>query len=92
MVKSYPKRLETLWEKEKLPITSNFSFSHSVFKRLVLQTCKKSGLVWEKVKQNRYILVSFYNVGPGWLKLIGLVNWELLVNPFPNDKFYICPN
>ena len=25
-------------------ITSNFSFSHSVFKRLVLQTCKKKGL------------------------------------------------
>ena len=32
------------WEKEKLLLTSNFSFSHSVFKRLVLQTCKKQGL------------------------------------------------
>ena len=29
------KRVETLWKKEKLPVTSNFSFSHSVFKRLV---------------------------------------------------------
>ena len=27
-----------LWEKEKLLVTSNFSFSHSVFKRHVLQT------------------------------------------------------
>ena len=27
---------KTLWEKEKLLVTSNFSFSHSVFKRLVL--------------------------------------------------------
>ena len=27
-----------------------FSFSHSVFSRLVLQTCKKTGLVWERVK------------------------------------------
>ena len=26
--------LKTLWEKEKLLVTSNFSFSHSVFKRL----------------------------------------------------------
>ena len=39
-----------LWEKEKLLVTSNFSFSHSVLKRLVLQTPKKPGLVWERVK------------------------------------------
>ena len=35
---------KTLWEKEKLLVTSNFSFSHSVFKRLVMQTCKNQGL------------------------------------------------
>ena len=29
---------------------SNFSFSHSVFKRLVQQTHKKPGLVCERVK------------------------------------------
>ena len=29
---------KTMWEKGKLLVTSNFSFSHSVFKRLVLQT------------------------------------------------------
>ena len=29
---------------------SNFSFSHSVFKRLVLQTPEKPGCVWERVK------------------------------------------
>ena len=32
------------WEKEKLLITSNFSFFHSVFKRLVLQTGENKGL------------------------------------------------
>ena len=32
------------WEKEKLLITSNFSLSYSVFKRLVLQTRKNQGL------------------------------------------------
>ena len=31
-------------EKEELLVTSNFSFSHSVFKRLVLQTSKNKGL------------------------------------------------
>ena len=32
------------WEKEKLLVKSNFSFSHSVFKRLVLQTHKNHSL------------------------------------------------
>ena len=32
---NYPNRRKTLWEKEKLLVTSNFSFSYSVFKRLV---------------------------------------------------------
>ena len=31
-------------EKEKLLVTSNFSFSHGVLKRLVLQTRKNQGL------------------------------------------------
>ena len=35
---------KTLWEKEKLLVTSNFSFSHCVFKRLALQTFKIQGL------------------------------------------------
>ena len=36
--------LKTLCEKEKLLVMSNFSFSHSVFKRLVLQTRENQGL------------------------------------------------
>ena len=44
LAKSYLNGYKTLWEKEKLLIRSNFSFSHSVFKRLVLQTCKNQGL------------------------------------------------
>ena len=44
MAEHSPNRLKTLWEKEKLLVTSNFSFSHSVFKRLVLQTRKNQGL------------------------------------------------
>ena len=33
-----------MWGKEKLLVTSNFSFSNSVFKRPVLQTRKNQGL------------------------------------------------
>ena len=35
---------KTMWEREKLLVTSNFSFSHSVFKGLVMQTRKNQGL------------------------------------------------
>ena len=45
MAESSPKGLKTLWEKEKLLVTSNFSFSHSVFKIVVLQTRKNQGLL-----------------------------------------------
>ena len=44
MAESSLKRLKMLWEKEKLLVTSNFSFSHSVFQRLLLQTRKNQGL------------------------------------------------
>ena len=49
MAENSSKGWKTLWEKEKLLAASNFSFSHSVFERFVLQTHKK-GLVWERVK------------------------------------------
>ena len=44
IAESSPNRLKTLWEKEKLLVMSNFSFSRSVFKRPVLQTRKNQGL------------------------------------------------
>ena len=39
-------------EKEKMFIMSNFSFSDSVFKRLVLQTCKNKGLFGKGLNTN----------------------------------------
>ena len=33
-----------MWETDKLLVMSNFSFSCSVLKKLVLQTCKNQGL------------------------------------------------
>ena len=43
MAESFPNKKKTLWEKKKLLITSNFSCSLSVFKKLVLQRCKNQG-------------------------------------------------
>ena len=39
---------------EKLLVTSNFSFSHSVFKRLVSQAGSKGVIVWEWVEDNNF--------------------------------------
>ena len=44
MVESSLNGQKTLWEKEKLLVMSNFSFSHSVFSRPVLHTRKNQGL------------------------------------------------
>ena len=49
LAENSPNLKKTLWEKEKLLIMSNFSFSHSVFKKLVLQTYLKPRFVWERV-------------------------------------------
>ena len=42
---------------EKLLVTSNFSFSRRVFKRLVLQTCKNQGLFGKGVCNGRSLLL-----------------------------------
>ena len=47
-----------LREKEKLLVTSNFSFSYSVFQRLVLQTHQKQGLFGKRVRKDNIPLVS----------------------------------
>ena len=44
MAESSPSGLKTLWKKEKSLVTSNFAFSHSVFKRLLLQTRRSHSL------------------------------------------------
>ena len=44
MAESSSNGKKTLWEKEKLLVTSNFFFSHSVFKRLLQHTSKNKGL------------------------------------------------
>ena len=49
MMARFLKTLEMLLEKEKLLVTSNFSFSHRVFERLVPETRKNKGLFVEGV-------------------------------------------
>ena len=53
MAENYPNGKKTLWEKDKLLVTSKLSFSHSVFKRFVLQTCKNQGLFGKELNKSR---------------------------------------
>ena len=58
--------IKTLWEEEKLLVMSNFSFSHSVFKRLVLQTRKNQGLFGKGITDYQ---TANFKPGPNWKKL-----------------------
>ena len=49
MVESSLHGLKTLWEKEKLFVTINFSFFRRVFKRLLLQTHKNQALLRKRL-------------------------------------------
>ena len=53
MAENSQKGKKTLRGKEKLLITSNFSFSHSVFKRTEFQTRKWKGLFGKEVTGNK---------------------------------------
>ena len=70
------------WEKEKLLVTSNFSFSHSVFKRFVSQGCQKVSLCGNGlIKKLDMILIQTNdrlvskawatNCAIGWLVVLG---------------------
>ena len=50
MTEGSAKGKRTLSEKEKLLVTRNFSFSLSVFKRLVLLSCRNQGLFGKGIK------------------------------------------
>ena len=70
MAESFSRGYKTLWEKEKLLIMSNFSFSHSVFKRLLLQIRKNQGLFGKGLKvcfsYNYLYLLTLSLTSPGF--------------------------
>ena len=55
-----PNGYKTLWETEKLLATSNSSFSHSVFKRLVQQSGKTQGLFGKGLRQVETISCNMF--------------------------------
>ena len=96
MMESSPKGSKTLREKEKLLDTSNFSFSLSVFKRLVLHTHKNKGLfgkglkkkpsedIWEKEKMLVTTIISTLSEGKKYTIFVTLKLWS--ANAFNLDN------
>ena len=64
MVERIPKVQKTLLEKEELLVMSNFSFSHSVLKILLLQTRKNQGLFGKGLK-----LLRMFALVISWMSL-----------------------
>ena len=93
MAESSPSGKKTLREKVNLLLTSNFSFSHSVFKRLVLQTRKNQGWFGKGLKaladNNLKIIESVFVrveniVGKG--ENAGYQHFLLFPQCFPKDS------
>ena len=63
MADSSLNRWKTLWKKEKLLVTSNFSFLHSVFKRLAQQPRKNQGLFRKGLTETSILHTDGYTDG-----------------------------
>ena len=84
MAESSQNGQKTLWEKEKLLVASNFSFFHSVFKRLVLQTRKNQGL-FRKGLRYQLETLNIYSRSKGQLVLQVQVTLKVflrIISPF----------
>ena len=73
-------RLRRAYKKEKLLVTRNFSFSHTVFKRLLVQTRKNKGLFGKRLKviswkTSVYEQCFFQNNGSKTIE--GILQWKI---------------
>ena len=73
--------LKTLWEKKKLPFTSNFSFSHNVFKSWLLLV-RQNEYIWSKGLIE--LLVGLCCVS---LDVLHFVLFDMYINIFGRMKY-----
>ena len=79
MTGSSQNRLKTIWEKEKLLVTSNLSFSNIVLKKLVLQTRKNQGLFWKGLRDSKTELPTLKV--SGMVVRAGLETFKVMKHP-----------
>ena len=63
--------MKTLWEKEKMLVTSIFSFSHNVFKRVFTQGSQKSGLCGKELTFTLEILILTHQHWTAFENIVG---------------------
>ena len=69
--------LKTLWEKEKMLVTSIFSFSCNVFKRLPFQGCEKLGLYVKEL--NEHVISCYHDIYIYRLNLLMILSSYMLL-------------
>ena len=75
-----------MWEKEKLLVTSNFSFSHDVFKKSVLQTRKNKGLLGNGLRTGgRWFDPA---VGPIFFSRIDEIHCDRIHSPLTAVRYF----
>ena len=74
-----------LWEKEKLLVTSNFSFPHSVLKKACFPGASKGVIVWEWVKM---AAISEFALS-AWLNGV-LRRFQQDVSHITDSSHYLC--
>ena len=72
------------WEWEKLLVTSNFTFPHNVFKRLVMQTRKNQGLLGKGLMNTSLVGSSCITVRVSCINILILATPKLIMKIFPN--------
>ena len=96
MEETYPNGLKRLWEKDNLLVMSNLSSSHSVFKRLVLQTRKNQGLFGKGLTRSFFhfnknktisIFVNISLLYPGKMKVFR----GILESAYLSIHVSVCP-
>ena len=81
---------KTLWEKEKLPIMTNFSFSHNVFYTSVEFSAIfiKSRIVWKSLKS---VVWETINAFPNKPWFLGVCSISLLKTLWEKEQFLLFP-
>ena len=79
-------RLKTLWEKEKLFVTSNISFSRCVFERLVLRTFKTRACLGKGYTLSAAIIQGREMLQKSTLQYLSYLPCQMLSNSLTDKK------
>ena len=85
------KRVEVVWQTEKLLVLSNFSFCHNFFKSRLLQWRRKASTSWKGVK-DACIVLNNWEIFKKKKNLTWLIylSFQSETNGFADFHLYVC--